>query len=201
MRSMVIATLAVCLANTAWAESPPEKMVEDSTEERANSVNLSPLGVLFGSYTLNYERLFEGTHGLLAEASLSSAGDEDTSSLSYGGTVGYRWHWSDRQNSGFLGLNAGYGVGSGTVEVTSNGETASYDLDIQSFSVVPNVGKRWAWASGLNLTIRGGIGYGNHTVSTSSDDEDAQDAADTLQGILEFLPVAVDAEVSIGWTF
>jgi hypothetical protein len=180
---------------------------------RENSFNLSPLGLLYGSYSLNYEHLSGGTHGLLidghidrdsgtASASDSSGTTTGTSrSTDYGIGVGYRWHWSGEQSSGFLGLMAGYTVGSGTSTLTSGNMTSRFDLKIRAPWVVANIGKRWQWDSGLNITFRIGGGLAKYTVTTTSMDPDAQTAVKFLQDILTLLPIAFDGELSVGYTF
>lgn len=198
-----LATLAalIALTSTAWAEDE----VKASGIDKPNSVNLSPLGALAGSYALNYERLFNGGHGLLIEGVYSSTEDDDTSSSSQGATIGYRWHWNGTQDSWFTGANLGYQIGTGdaVVEATVNGQTTKekFDVDVKAFTATINIGRRWAWDSGFNVTFRVGAGYGNYDVSTDSDDPLAQDAVQLVDDLLTLIPVAVDGELSIGWDF
>jgi hypothetical protein len=174
-----------------------------------NSINGSPLGVIFGSYSLNYERLSGGTHGLVVEGSFAHTSGTSTesgdavasSSTSYGGAVGYRWHWMGRQDSGFLGLMAGYDVGSGSGTVSSGGTSKSFDLTVKAPRVVGNIGKRWQWDNGLNITFRIGAGWAKYTVTSSSTDPQAQDAVKGLQDLLALIPIAFDGELSIGYSF
>lgn len=200
--TLFTASLALTAGTSAWAATDPlPPGVTDAVAPGENSVNMSPLGVLTGSYGVNYERLFGGAHGLLVEGTLSRAEDDTSSSLSYGGLVGYRWHWSGQQSSGFLGLNAGYARGSGDSKVTVDGEEKSFDVDVTTLSVVPNIGKRWAWDFGLNITFRAGVGWGSYDVSTQSKDPDAQDAVKLVDDLLTLIPVALDGELSVGWVF
>ncbi|MGK0361846.1 MAG: hypothetical protein ACI9U2_004164 [Bradymonadia bacterium] len=195
---------SAALTSNAWAEPPPPEL-EAAPVEKANSVNLSPIGVVSGTYALNYERLFGGTHGLLVEAVFISSDDGDTNSTSLGGQVGYRWHWNGTQNSWFNGVNFGYtsGTGEAVVESTSNGSTtkSKFDVDVSVFTATLNIGRRWAWDSGFNITFRAGAGYGNYDVSTDSDDVLAQEAVQLVDDLLTLLPIAVDGELSIGWNF
>jgi hypothetical protein len=176
---------------------------------KENSINGNPMGALFGNYSLNYERLFSGTHGLMVEGTLSfssgtsTSGTEASASKStlYGGAVGYRWHWSGQQQSGFLGLMAGYTVGSGSSTITSGGMSSNFDLTIKAPWVVGNIGKRWVWDSGINVTFRIGAGWAKYSVSSSSTDPQAQDAVKFLQDVLTLIPIALDGELSLGYTF
>lgn len=162
-----------------------------------HSINFSPIGIIFGAYKLNYEYLYNGTHGLLAEGAFGYASDDDVSVTTFGGGAGYRWHWRGRQNSGFLGANLGYQGGSATVTVNDS----EFDLDASRFIVVANVGKRWAWDFGLNITFRLGAGYGSWDFSTDSSDPDAREAVQNAEDIVELIPIALDGELSLGWIF
>jgi hypothetical protein len=187
----------------------PPVVVAPPPPPKENSINGNPLGALVLSYSLNYERLVNGTHGFLVEGKFgfdtgtSASGTETSSSKSttYGGGLGYRWHWSGQQQSGFLGLMAGYSVGSGSSTITSGGMTQTFDLTIKAPWVVANIGKRWQWDNGLNITFRVGAGWAKYTVSTSSTDPEAQQGVKFLQDILTFIPIALDGELSLGYSF
>lgn len=204
MSATALTTLALA-AGPALAQDDGDgaaPAAADGALNKANSVNLSPLGLLVGSYALNYERLMNRRHGLLVEGVFTSATGDGTSSTGYGGVVGYRWHWSPSQDSGFAGLNVGYQVGTGTAQVEDgDGDKASFDVDTTALTVTANIGRRWAWDFGLNITLRAGLGYGKYDVSTDSDDELAQDAVELVDELLTLIPVAIDGELSIGWIF
>ncbi len=196
------------LTSTALAQAPAEPPTPPLLEVRQtaltkeNSVNLSPLGILSGSYGLNYERLLNGYHGLIVEGNFSSFSDSDSSSSSFGGALGYRFHWRGNQNSGFLGLNVGYYNGTGTGSVSTNsGQERTFDVDTSVASITANIGKRWAWDSGLNITFRIGAGKGYYDITTDSDDPDAQKAVKAVDDLLTVFPIAFDGELSVGYIF
>lgn len=202
------------LATAAYAQEAPDAEAShadpapaalDSAIHKSNSVNISPLGVVIGSYALNYEHMFDGGHGVLAEGLLSISGNDDASSLGYGGGVGYRWHWNGTQDSWFAGVNLSYLAGSGdaTVETTTNGMTTKekFDVSLTEFAATANIGRRWAFDFGLNITFRVGAGYASREVSTDSKDPLAQDAVALMDDLVNFIPVAVDGELSVGWVF
>jgi hypothetical protein len=195
------------LATTAMAQAPSEApaepipAVQASALHKENSLNLSPLGILSGSYGLNYERVFGGYHGLLVEGNFARSSDDDASSSSIGGTLGYRLHWRGKQDSGFVGLNLGYYSGSGEGSVSDGAMTKTFDVDTTVSSITANIGRRWAWNSGLNVTLRIGAGKGNYDVTTDSEDPDAQDVVKAVDDLLAFLPVAFDGELSVGYIF
>jgi len=179
--------------------------VADSTEvdvkkERANSININPIGAFVGSYNLNYERLM-GSHGLLVEGSFSHQGSDDSSSTNGGVNLGYRWHWRGQQNSGFLGVTFGYAMGTGEGSIGDGTTTKTFDVDTRLLAATANIGKRWAWDNGLNVTFRIGAGYGNWDVSTDDDDPDAQQGVEAVDDLLTLLPIALDGELSLGYAF
>lgn len=158
-----------------------------------NSVN-------FGYMSLGYERLLDPHHGFLVEARLRMDSDrkEGTESTNYGGSLGYRYHWSGGQDSGFVGLNVRTLRGTGEATVTTHGEERTLTADTYSIAVLPNVGRRWAWDFGLNVTARLGVGYERWTVATDRADDDA---VAPLKELLAPLPIAFDGELSAGWSF
>jgi hypothetical protein len=170
-------------------------------EDKKNSVNVSPLGIALGSYSVNYERMLGGGNGVLVEGQFSRSKNSDSSSTGFGGSVGYRYHFNGTQNSWFAGVNAGYQVGTGTGSITSGGTTKSFDVDTTALAVTGNFGKRWALPADLNITFRLGAGYGKYNVTTDSTDPDAQKVVKLVDDLLTFLPVAFDGELSLGYAF
>lgn len=195
------ASVAVAQAPTATAPAAVPSIESASALNKKNSVNVSPLGLLVGSYGVNYERLLDGHHGLLVEGNFASSSSSNASNSSFGGTLGYRYHWSGGQDSGFVGLNLSYSSGSSEAVVTTDDGMTSFDLDTTATTITANVGRRWAWDSGLNVTLRFGLGKGDYDVSTDSEDPDAQEAVELVDDLLEFLPLAVDGELSVGYAF
>ncbi|WP_428262138.1 outer membrane beta-barrel protein [Haliangium sp.] len=198
-RRIIPLAFIALLASAATASAEEPLRIEKA--ERAHSINVSPLGLVLGYYSVNYEHLFEGGHGLMAEGIFARYDlDDDPISL-YGGGVGYRWHWSGRQNSGFLGVSAGFGYGNGFVRTTENNMTQTSDLTTRTLYLTGNIGKRWAWDNGLNITARIGAGYGNYKVTTDSMDPEARQQAEDLHDQLSPVSFALDAELSVGYAF
>jgi len=191
---LALALTTTLIGSTALADEA--SVVEKKDEEPVNSINVSPLGVVVGNYAVTYERLFGGSHGLIAEGIVARNAGDDGSSLQFGGAVGYRWHWRGRQNSGFLGVMIAQGFGSG--EVTTNGMT--HDMTVRSTTITGNIGKRWMFGP-VNLTVRLGLGYGKYTVEAKEDTQEAKDAEETLNDILAFIPIGFDGELSVGYAF
>jgi hypothetical protein len=180
---------------------PGPSITQQAPAEKENSINVSPIGLVFGSYSVNYERLINGHHGFIVEGDYARLSDDDSEQATFGGNLGYRYHWSGGQDSGFVGLNVGYGQGTGEASTTTNDVTKTYDVDSSVTRVTANVGRRWAWNSGFNITLRVGAGYGDYNITTDSDDPEAQQAAKDIDDLLTVFPVAIDGELSIGWAF
>ena len=169
----------------------------DSARFKVHSVNLNPIGALLGSYSLNYQHLFAKQHGLLVEGRFSYSNADDVEATSVGGTVGYRWMWSGEQDSGFVGVNFAYD--NGTAGTTVDG--TNYDVTLSQVSILPNIGRRFAWDGGFNITLRFGVGRAFRTLSTNSDSAEAKEAVQEVQDFLDKIPVAIDSELSVGWVF
>jgi hypothetical protein len=143
--------------------------------------------------------LHNGTHGVLVETEYSNqASDDGKESSGFLGTVGYRWHWSNQQNSGFLGISISYTKGNSNAS-SNSGE--SFKMDYSNISATLNIGKRWAWDTGFNITFRVGVGHGNYSFSTEDNSEEAQEATENLEKLLTLFPVAFEGELSVGWIF
>jgi hypothetical protein len=197
MKTVALAFVATLVPSLSFADDAAAPLTVEAKSEPANSINVSPLGVLVGDYALTYERLFGGSHGVIVEGIGSRSAGDAGSSLQFGGGVGYRWHWRGRQNSGFLGLMVAQRFGSGTV--TTNG--MEHDLSVRSTTVTANIGKRWALTPQVNVTFRIGAGYGKHVATAKDDTMEAKQAEELMNDILSFLPIGFDGELSVGYAF
>jgi hypothetical protein len=189
--------ITLLLTGVAFAEPETEVKSDDDAPQGVNSVNLNPIGFLFGAYSVNYERLIDGSHGFIGELSYSSSTSDNSSTSAFGFRAGYRWHWSQSQNSGFVGAMLAYE--NGTAEQTIEG--SKYDVTLSAPSVSLNIGRRWAWTGGFNITLRFGVGRAFRTLSTSDKSEEAQEAITELNKLLDAIPVTLDSELSVGWIF
>lgn len=207
---IIAATLFALVPSVAFAQAPaatsmpapaPEPLVVEKKAEPANSINLSPLGLVAGNIALTYERLFGGTHGLIVEGVMSRSSNDDGDHLQFGGSVGYRWHWRGQQNSGFLGVTFTQTVGSGSVTSSVNGAQMTHDMSVRSTMITGNIGKRWMLTDAINITARLGLGWGNHVATAKEDTQEAKDAEELMNDILAFLPIGAEGELSVGYAF
>jgi hypothetical protein len=168
--------------------------------EPANSINVSPLGVVVGNYALTYERLFGGSHGLIVEGNFGRQSSDDGNSQQFGGGIGYRWHWRGRQNSGFLGVMVAQGFGTGEVTTNLSGAEMTHAMTFSATTVTGNIGKRWMFGP-VNATIRFGLGYGRYSAKAKENTPEAKMAEETMNDLLSLLPIGFDGEVSVGYAF
>ncbi len=170
--------------------------------EKTDSINFSPLGLLFGSYSLGYEHLWNGEHGLIIEGSFSHQTGTDTSATSAGGAIGYRWHWRGRQDSGFLGVTASQGFGTADAALfDANHQMSKWKLDVRATMLTANIGKRWMVTDALNITLRFGLGWAHYAVHAQTSDMDAKAAEKKVNDLLTLFPIGIDGELSVGYTF
>ena len=200
---IILATLLASLPSLALAQPAPphEPLVVEKKVEPTHSINISPLGLIAGNIALTYEHLFGGTHGVIVEGVMSRSSGDDGDSLQFGGSVGYRWHWRGRQNSGFLGVTFTQTVGAGEVTQTVNGATMTHDMSVRSTMLTGNIGKRWMLTDAVNITARLGLGWGHHVATAQEDTQDAKDAEKLMNDLLAFLPIGFEGELSLGYAF
>lgn len=193
--------IALSLALAALPSLAHAEDVAEVSRQRANSVNVSPLGVLIGAYNVNYERLLSGGHGLLVEGGFTHLSNDEVSATGFGGGLGYRYHFRGEMNGGFAGVNLHAARASADADVVSGGMRRTFDVDVTALSLTANIGRRWVWDSGFNITARIGAGYADYDLSSSSSDPDVQEAIDEVNDFYTRIPVAIDGELSIGWAF
>ena len=198
------ATQSYALVSESQDESATSSQSATVATEHANSINVRPLGLIFGTYNLNYERLFFNTHGLLVDASFSQSDrvlTSDGGKLAYRSyKVGYRRHLRRRQSSEFVGVDLGYKTNNTRLTIHHlNGTKSTFPVDYSGLFFGGNFGRRWAWESGLNITL--GVGGGFDKSSFSSNDPDAPNARILKAILTDSIPVYLQAELSIGFTF
>jgi hypothetical protein len=188
---------ALLLLATSTASAQPS-VTETAPTQGRDSLNLSPLGLIFGDINLNYEHLFDHGHGLIAEVG-GGRDSGDLGSDTHGSlAVGYRWHWQHKQNSGFLGVTLAQAVGTGYIE-EENG--MRYDMRVRSTMLTGNIGKRWMIGDKVNITLRFGLGLGAHTATAKQSTPEAKMAESDMNKILTLLPIGAEGELSIGYVF
>ena len=201
LAALITTVSMATVSNPAGAQPAPAEPVMAGPLYAPNSVNVSPLGLAFGSYSVNFERLVTPHHGLLVEGQFSTSSDDNNKSTSGGAALGWRLHFNGTQRSWFVGVMGAYNVGSAEATVTDNAGTRAIDVSTTALSVTANFGKRWVFGPGINITFRFGLGWGRYNVTTESTDPSAKEAVEAVDALLAFFPIGIDGELSIGFCF
>jgi len=200
---IVLVTCAFCIIQTNKLIAQVEKKATDSYAPRKDfkhAVNVCPIAVFLGVYAVNYEYLFVPSHGLDARFEYQSIPktytDASIESNGISFSLNYRWHISKEMNSLFLGSYVRYSLYNGTGAVAET----KFDFTINDFTWGLNVGKRWAWNSGLNVTIAAGYGIATNSSQSHPTDPSIEAAIDQYKNDYDFLS-PVYGEVSMGYAF
>lgn len=196
--ALCILCMGTGIAQTQEIESTA-KSASDISEFK-NAINTCPGSVFFGIYSLNYEYLFHPNHGLVGrfdyEAIPKSYTEAGIESNGVAFILNYRWHISGELKSAFLGAYVRHRIYSGTGTI----ESTEFDFTLPETTIGLNVGKRWVWKSGFNLTLAFGYGF-------SFENRDANPTNGTIEASLDQFEKAYDfidpflGEFSIGYAF
>lgn len=202
-RILTALTASLLVLSSAGAASAQEPAAQESIArpvhvEPSHSVNLG-LGTVWGSPSVTYEHLFAGGHGLLIGANAFYARYDIGTGMGAGGSIGYRWHWSKRQDSGFLGVHAGFDRDKRPLRITVNDMTEDSLVDVSTFYLVSNIGKRWLVSDSINITARIGSGLALRRLGANA--ENAESLVGFAEEVIGLFPVTLDGELSVGYTF
>ena len=207
-RTVLAAAPILLAAATAHAQPsapstpPPAVYTQQAKPESKDSINVSPLGLLFGNLYVTYEHLFNGKHGVIVDLGYGRSSNEDGAEDHGELGVGYRWHWRGRQNSGFLGVSFHQSYGSGYMTyMPDTAEEQRYDMTVKSTMLTANVGKRWMLGDSWNITLRFGLGLGKHTATAEEDTAEAKMAEEDMNALLSLIPIGWEGELSVGYNF
>jgi hypothetical protein len=136
-----------------------------------------------GDFALGVEQHLGAHHGVLVEGTFVHVHGNPTHATTFGGQAGWRYHGQREESSPFFGVLAGYEQGF-------------------AVSVVPHVGYRWNLGKHAAITARFGGGYGDWRITPEGDATQAPDEAlGLLRDRLQFTPVKLDSELSVGVRF
>jgi hypothetical protein len=181
-------------------ETEGEMMMMRTVALRRNTVTVSPFLGLMGFARVNvadfgvgYERTIGEHHGFYIESTAVHVHGDPTHVTLFGGGVGYRWHRSLTRSAPFVGVMAIAHVGRGRMDL----ETGSEHVDVTSIGGVAQIGYVWRWDRWVFAT-RIGAGYGRYMVTS---DNDVEAVEESIRDVLAYVPVELDAELSIGLRF
>jgi hypothetical protein len=150
-----------------------------------------------GDFAVGVEHVFGDHHGVVVEGTFIHVHGNPTHTTTFGGQAGYRFHWKG-DNAPFVGVLGGYEVGFAKYDQEHHGGPY-WKYDVRHVSVVPHVGYRWTYKRFV-ATIRFGGGYGGWSITTDDPTAPAE-AAQELRDRLQFTPVKLDSELSVGFRF
>ena len=199
----------VGLTLMAWAVMPvaAQEAVRDAragdVEVAAsfnNALNVCPIAPVFGVFSVNFERRLHPSYGVVvrfdyeAVPSTYSAADIEASGAAV--MVNVRRHLSPSMASVFVGAYARHRVFSGSGVLGAN----AFDTRLSEQTIGLNIGKRWVWGSGFNVTF--GLGLGVSTVGEETTPPSAPTAAavDVFRDEYTFFNPHY-GELSIGFAF
>jgi hypothetical protein len=163
-------TLVGC-ALVGWAATPlaaQEALLDTRAGEVPiaagfnHALNVCPIAPVFGVFSVNYEHRLHPSYGVVVrldyEAVPSTYSEADIEASGAGVMLNVRRHLSPSMASMFVGVYARHRVFSGTGVLGA----AALDTRLSEQTVGLNIGKRWVWDSGFNVTF--GLGYGVSTI-------------------------------------
>jgi len=119
--------------------------------------------------------------------------------------AGFRYYWSQMQDSGFVGLTVSYATG--TARYESDGGVvgfppARFEFDAERIAFTASLGRRWAWDNGFNITWRLGLGAGTFELEPKREDPGNDSAQTNIENAMLFTPPLMrDGELSLGIIF
>lgn len=197
-----IAALAVLIAPSARASSPPENTFGASVVGFAGFLRLN-----IGSYELFYERQLMPRHAVRFAFDFihvhQAADYSQTHQWTFGGSATYRYYLTGGASAPFTGLRVGYRRGFGHFGAPDSAEHLS--LINQQLSVIPQLGFRFMLDERLAVVAHLGVGYGPYEVQVAAHAGHSGDDGDPRvrfsRDVLGILPIAVDSELSLALSF
>lgn len=200
LKIAVVLVLLVNSTNLVFAQTDNNLAESEYSDKFNNSINMCPVAVAFGFYSVNYEHLFLGKHGIVARVDYEAIpgtytkANIESSGLSF--TLNYRYHLSEKMESMFIGVYSRYRVFEGEGNINSK----QFDFDLTDITLGINAGKRWVWSSGFNITFALGYGYSWRERNVSSSDSDVKKSIDDFEDDYDFIDPFY-GEFSIGYAF
>ncbi len=125
-------------------------------EERQNVVKLNPLGIIFGSANVAYERAIGEKSSVVIAPSFGGFKLGGVKYSSFGLGAEYRYYLGQSSAPKNLYVSPGVGYSGGKVKWEGFNEE---DTKFGSFNLKAVIGNQWIWGSGFTLDLNGGISY------------------------------------------
>jgi|GEM_PF-2791614 len=165
-----------------------------------HAINTCVLGPFSGVFGVSYEYLISPHNGILGRVEYETVPktytDANIDSWGIAYSLNYREHFSHDLNTFFVGAFAWYRTYYGEGQL----ENIAFDVNLSSFTVGMNVGKRFVWNNGFNAAFS--IGYGLKKVNRKATPSNAaiETVLDELEDSYDF-STPIYPEVSVGYAF
>jgi len=192
---LVMFTIIILTCNVVGMDGKGE-----SENKFKHAINMCPGGIAFGIFSANYQYFFNQRHGIVFRLDYESIPKDYTDAkIEASGAafiINYRWHFSGKMNSMYLGAYARYRVyrGKGTLD------SVKFDFSIPEFTFGLNIGKRWVWKSGFNINLAFGYGISTNGRNADPDTPAIDSIINDFEKSYDFLGPFL-GEFSIGYAF
>jgi hypothetical protein len=122
---------------------------------KKNVIKVNPLGALFGSASVSFERAINENSSVQANLSFGGLNVGGVKYTNFGGGLDYKFYLS-KSGSAPKGFYASPGVGFYSVKIKETGGTS---VSNTSFIGKGVIGNQWIWDSGFSLDLFGGINF------------------------------------------
>lgn len=201
MKKQLLTLVVFCILSNLFIQKNYAQSLYDLNSDKPlnkpelskNVLNISPVSLLFGNVSANYEHLFTANHGAFAEGSYSFGQGN-------GFALGYRYHFNDKDSSNIFSPYLGIFIRSQRTKtnVKDDDKKESYDFEMKSLNIGVNYGNRYSWGGPFNFAWR--VGYGLPVSSEFSWSPKKHKDYKSLQSLSKILG-GIDLELSIGIIF
>lgn len=157
---LTILVMSVLLSSNLLAQEKSDASLADLDTPQLNfkhAISICPIAFMMGEIFISYEYLLNQTHGfaIMFDYQAETKTYEDPSFTLDRASVflNYRYHFSKKMNSVFIGPYLRARFYDGEVDATG-----SLDFSDQEITLALYLGKRWVWNNGFNVTLTGGYG-------------------------------------------
>ncbi len=169
----------------------------NTSKAQENVIKLNPLGLIFGSLSVGYERVLNDNHSAQVNINFITFKVGDNKFSGFGITPEYRFHFGNHENP--KGFYAGPFIGFNTFKWTYEDSyfdnnfnliTEDADVSVTSFSIGGIIGHQWIFGEAFALDLNLGAGYNMASFDTDDDDADPNFGL-AASGILPRLGLAI----------
>jgi Protein of unknown function (DUF3575) len=179
MKKLALSLAAMTICAFAFAQK------DNGGSEPQNVVKINPIGFIFGSGSIAYERALSAKSSILVAPTFGAFSFGGFKYTSFGLGAEYRFYLSNTKNAP-TGLYAAPGVSFTTGKIKEDG--FSTEAKFTSIGAKGVFGHQWIWNSGFTLDLNGGISYQSFTYK---DTENSVFSGLKASGILPNIGIAV----------